>query len=180
MITMSHGTKKSVDIVKMAPPATSYSLTSPKKEDMGSSSGFEEGSNESQQITFDCSKPPVAEDFSKEMHVEVNSNKQKKSVSPTKNCAAVTKTPQEETFPEYTTVAMNHKTKKSRSVKVVEEIYDVVVNQLATRKASSSIPPRVEPYAVCTLPALCKAPQNQCVVDKDSSPATDEEYTNYK
>ena len=178
MITTNDGTNKSVDIVQIAPPTTSYSLTSTNEEDTGSSLGFEEGSNESQQITFDCSKPPVAEDFSKEMHVEGNSNKRKKSVSPTKNCAAVTKTPQEGKFTKYATVAMKHKTKKSRSVKVVEEIYDVVVNQLATRKASSSIPPHVEPYAVCILPALCKAPQNQCVVGKDSPPATDGEYKN--
>ena len=182
MITMSHGTKKSVDIVEMAPPTTSYSLTSPNEEDTGSSSGFEEGSTDgslSQQATYDSSKPPVAKDLSKEMHVEGDSsNKRIKSVSPTKNCAAVAKTPHEEKFPEYATVAMNHKTKKLRSVKVVEEIYDVVVNQSVTRKASSSIPPHVEPYAVCTLPALCKAPQNQCAVGKDSPPATDEEYKN--
>ena len=181
MITMSHGTKKSVDLEEMASPTTSYSLTSTKEEDTGSSLGFEEGSNDgslSQQVTYDSSKPPVAEDFSKEMDVEGDSNKQKKSVSPTKKCAAVTKTPQKEKCPKYATVATNRKTKKSRSVKVVEEIYDVVVNQLAARKVSSSIPPHVEPYAVCTLPALCKAPQNQCAVDKDSPPTTDEEYKN--
>ena len=184
VITLSHGTKKSVNIEEMAPPTTSYSLTSTNEEDTGSSSGIEEGSNDcslSQQATYNILKPPVAEDFSKEMHVESDSsNKQIKSVPPTKNCAAVTvtKTPQEEKFPEYATVASNRKTKKCRSVKVVEEIYDVVVNQLATRKASSSIPPRVEPYAVCILPALCKAPQTQCAVSKDSPPATDEEYKN--
>ena len=182
MTTLSHGTKKSVDMEEMASPTTSYSPTSTNEEDTGSSSGFEEGSNDgslSQQATYIISKPPVAEDFSKEMNVEGDSsNKRKTSVPPTKSCAAVTKILQEEKFPEYATVAMNHRTKKSRSVKVVEEIYDVVVNQLPTRRASSSIPLCVEPYAVCTLPALCKAPQNQCAVDKDSSPTTDEEYKN--
>ena len=182
MTTMSHGTKKSVNIEEMASPTTSCSLTSTNEEDTGSSSGFEKGSNDgclSQQVTYNSSKPPVAEDFSKEMDVECDSsNKQMKSAPQTKNCAAVTKTPQEENFPEYATVAMNHKTKKCRSVKVVEEICDVVVNQLAARKASSSIPPHVEPYAVCTFPALCQAPQNQCAVDKDSPPTTDEEYKN--
>ena len=183
MTTMSHGTKKSVDIEEMAPPITSYSLTSTNEEDTGSSSGFEEGSNDgslNQQATCNISiKAPVAEDFSKEMHVEGDSsNKRINSVPPTKNCAAVTKAPQEEKFPEYATVTMDRKTNKSRSVKIVGEIYDVVVNQLATRKASSSIPPHVEPYAVCTLPALCKASQNQCAVDKDSSPTTDEQYKN--
>ena len=183
MITMSHGAKKSVDTEEMASRTTSCNLTSTNEEDTGSSSGFEEGSNDgslNQQATYNILiKAPVAEDFSKEMNVEGDSrNKQINIVPPTKNCAAVTKTPQEENFPEYASVAMNHKSKKSRSVKVVEDIYDVVVNQLATRKASSSIPPHVEPYAVCTLPALCKAPQNQCAVGKDSPPATDEEYKN--
>ena len=180
MIKTNHGIKKSMNNDDMVPPSTSYSLTSPNEEDRGSSSGFEEGSNDgslSQQATHQSSKPPVAEDFSKEMHVEGgSSNKLKQAVPQTKKPAAVTETPQEEKFPEYATVAMNRKTKKPRNVKVVEEINDVVVNQLATRKALSSIPSRVEPYAVCTLPVLSKVPRNQCAIGKDSPAATDEEY----
>ena len=177
MITTSHGIKKSMNNDDMVPPSTSYSLTSPNKEDTGSLSGFEEGSNDgslSQQTTHQSSKPPVAEDFLKDTNVEGDSsNKQKQALPPTKKPAAVTKTPQEGKIPEYATVAMNRKTKKPRNVKAVEGIYDVVVNQLATRKASSSTPSHVEPYAVCTLPALSKVPQNQCA---ESSSATAEEY----
>ena len=184
MITVSHGIKKSMNNDDMVPPSTSYSLTSPNEEDAGSSSEFEEGSNDgslSQQATHQSSKPPVVEDFSKEMHVEGgSSNRQKQPVPPTKKPAAVTKTPQEEKFPKYATVAMNRKTKKPRNVKPVEGIYDVVVNQLATRKASSSTPPHVEPYAVCTLPALSTVPRNQCAIGKDSPAATDEEYKHNK
>ena len=76
MITMSHGIKKSMNNDDMVLPSTSYSLTSPK-EDTGSSSGFEEGSNDdslNRQATDLSTKPPVAEDFSKEMHVESGSS----------------------------------------------------------------------------------------------------------
>ena len=184
MITVSHGIKKSMNNNEMVPPSTSYSLTSPNEEDTGSSPGFEEGSNDgslSQQATHQSSKPPVAEDFSKEMNVEGgSSNKRKQAVPPTKKCESVTKTPQEEKFPEYTTVAMNYKTKKPRNVKAVEGIYNVVVNQLAARKASSSTPPHVEPYAVCTLPTVSKVPQYQCAIGKDSPAATDEKYKHNK
>ena len=178
MITMSHGIKKSMNNDDMVPPSTSYSLTSPNEKNTGNSSGFEEGSNDgslSQQATHQSSKPPVEEDFSKDTHFEGGSSK--KAVPPTKTPAAVTKTPQEGKFPEYATVAMNRKTKKPRNVKVVEGIYDVVVNQFATRKASSSTPSRVEPHAACTLPALSKVPQNQCA---ESSSATAEEYKHSK
>ena len=178
MITTSHGIKNSMSNDEMVPPSTSYSLPSPNEEDTGSSSGFEEGSNDgslSQQATHQSSKPPVEEDFSKDTHFEGGSSK--KAVPPTKNPAAVTKTPQEGKFPEYATVAMNRKTKKPRNVKVVEGIYDVVVNQFATRKASSSTPSRVEPYAACNLPALSKVPQNQCA---EFSSATAEEYKHSK
>ena len=179
MITMSHGIKKTMNNDEMVPPSTSYSLTSPNEENTGSSPGFEEGSNDgslSHQATHQSSKPPVAEDFLKEMHVEGgSSNKRKQAVPQTKKPAAVTKTPQEGKFPKYATVAMNRKTKKPSNVKAVEGIYDVVVNQLATRKASSSTLPHVEPYAVCTLPALSEVPQNQGAVGK-SSPETNEEY----
>ena len=172
--------KKSVDIDEIVPPSNAYSLTLADEEDTVSSPGFEEGSNDgslSYQATHQSSKPPVAEDFSKEVHVEGgSSNKRKMVVPPTKS---VTKTPQEEKFPEYATVAMNHKTKKPKNAKVLEGIYDVVVNQLAARKASSSTPSHVEPYAVCTLPALSKVPQYQCAVGK-SSPETDEEYKHSK
>ena len=183
MITMSHGIKKSMNNDDMVPPSTSYSLTFPNEEDTGSSSEFEEGSNDgslNQQNTHQSSKPPVAEDFSKDTQVEGgSSNKLKQAVPPTKKSAAVTETPQEEKFLEYATAAMNRKTKKLRNVKAVEGTYDVVVNQLATRKVSSSTPPHVEPYAVCTLPALSKVPQNQCAVGK-SSPETDEKYKHSK
>ena len=181
MITMSHGIKKSMNNDDMVPPSTSYSLTSPNEEDTGSSSGFEEGSNDcsqSQKATHQSSKPPVEEDFSKDMHVEGGSSQ--KAIPPTKKPAAVTKTPQEGKFPEYATVAMNRKTKKPRNVKAVEQIYNVVVNQLAARKASSSTPPHVEPYAVCTLPAPSKVPRYQCAVGKDSPAATDEDYKQIK
>ena len=53
-ITMSHGIKKSMNIVEeiydvtMVPPATSDDLISTEEEDTGSSSGYEEGSNGSQ------------------------------------------------------------------------------------------------------------------------------------
>ena len=184
MIRVSHGIKKSMNNDDMVPPSTSYSLTSPNEEDTESSPGFEEGSNDgslSQQATHQSSKPPVAEHFSKDMHVEGgSSNKLKKAVPLTKKPAAVTKTPQEEKFPEYATVAMNRKTKKPRNVKAVEGIYDVVVNQLATRKASSSTPSRVEPYAVCTLPAVSKVLRSQCAIGKDSPASTDEEYKQIK
>ena len=184
VITTSHGIKKSMNNDDMVPPSTSYSLTSPNEEDTVSSPGFEEGSNDgslSQEATHLSSKPPVAEHFSKDMNVEGgSSNKRKQAVPPTKKPAAVTETPQEEKFPEYATVAMNRKTKKPRNVKAVEGMYDVVVNQLATRKASSSTPSHVEPYAVCTLPALSKVPRNQCAVGKDSLAATDEEYKQNK
>ena len=174
MITMSHGIKKSKNNDDMVPPSTSYSLTSPNEEDIGSSPGFEEGNNNgslSHQTTDQSSKPPVEEDFSKDMNVEGgSSNKRKQVVPQTKKPAAVTKTPQEEKFPEYATVAMNRKTKKPRNVKAVEGIYDVVVNQSATRKASSSTPSRVEPYAVCTLPTVSASlqVQNPCAVGKES------------
>ena len=184
MITMSHGIKKTMNNDEMVPPSTSYSLTSPNEEDTGSSSGFEEGSNDgslSQQATHQSSKPPVAEDFLKDTNFEGGSSNQlKKAVPLTKKPAIVTKTPQEEKCPEYATVAMNHKTKKPRNVKAVEGIYDVVVNQLATRKASSSTPSHVEPYAVCTLPTLSKVPRNQCAVGKDSPAATDDKYKHNK
>ena len=180
MITMSHGIKKSMKNDDMVPPSTSYSLNSPNEEDTGSSSEFEEGSNDgslTNQTTDLSSKPTMAEDFSKDTNVEDgSSNKQKLAVYPTKKPAAVTKTPQEEKFPEYATVAMNRKTKKPRGVKVVEGMYNVVVNQSATRKASSLTPSSVEPYAVCTLPALFKVPRNQCAIGKDSPAATDEDY----
>ena len=78
---------------------------------------------------------------------------------------------------EYAMVAMNQ---KQRKVKVVEEIYDVIVNQSATRKASSSTPPHVEPYAMCTLPALSVTPRNQCSVAKDSPATTDDGYKHSK
>ena len=184
MITVSHGIKKTMSNDDMVLPSTSYSLTSPNEEDTGSLSEFEEGSNDgslSQQATHQSSKPPVAEDFSKEMYVEGgSSSKLKQAVPQTKKHAAVTKTPQEGKFPKYATVAMNRKTKKPRNVKVVEGINDVVVNQSAARKASSSTPPRVEPYAVCTLPALSIVRRNQCAVGKDSPAATDEEYKSNK
>ena len=180
VITMSHGIKKSMNNDEMVPSSTSYSLTSPNEKDTGSSPGFEEGSNNGslgQQATHQSSKPPVAEEFLKDMNVEGgNSKKLKQAVPPTKKPAAVTETPQEGKLPEYATVAMNRKTKKSRNVKAVEGIYDVVVNQLAARKGSSSTPLHVEPYAVGTLPALSKVLRNQCAVGKDSPAATDEKY----
>ena len=176
-ITMSHGIKKSMNIEEiydavMVPPATSDGLISTEKEDTGSSSGYEEGSNGSlsQSTTPQSQCVPMPEDD------KVSSCNQKKTIDSTEKQSvdekATTNTPQKgiQVMPKGAEYA------KPRKVKVVEEIYDVVVNQLATRKASSSTPPHVEPYAVCTLPALSVTPGKQCAVGKDSLAATDEEY----
>ena len=56
-------------------------------------------------------------------------------------------------------VSSDRRIKKPRNIEDVEEIYDVVVNQLATRKDSTSTPtPRVKAYAVYTVPAPYEVP----------------------
>ena len=186
-ITMSHGIKKSMNIeeiydVVMVPPATSEGLISTEKEDTESSSGYEEGSNGSQsQSTI-----PQSQSLPMPEHTEVGSCIQKKGIGSTEKQSVdengTTKPPQKcmqvvTKCNENAMVAMNQ---KPRKVKVVAEIYDVIVNQLATRKASLSTPPHVEPYAVCTLPALSVTPGNQCAVGKDSPVASDEGYKHSK
>ena len=174
-ITMSHGIKKPLNIeeiydVMMVPPATSDDFISTEKGDTGSSSGYEEGSNGSlsQSTTPQSQSLPMPED------VEVSSYNPKKDSTEKQSVdeKATTNTRQKgmQVVPKGAEYA------KPRKVNVVEGIYDVVVNQSATRKASSSTPPHVEPYAVCTLPILSKVPQNPCAVGKDSPAATDEEY----
>ena len=186
-ITMSHGIKKSMNIeeiydVVMAPPATSDGLISTDKEDTGSSSGYEEGSNGS----LSQSATPQSQSLPMPENDKVSSCNPKKAIHSTEKQSvdekATTKPPQKgmqvvAKCNENATVAMNQ---KPRKVKVVEEIYDVIVNQLATRKASSPTPPHVEPYVVCTLPALSKVPQYQCAVGKDSPATTDEGYIHSK
>ena len=176
-ITMSHGIKKSMNIEEiydavMVPPATSDGLISTEKENTGNSSGYEEGSNGSQSQ----STTPQSQSLPMPEHDKVSSCNQKKTIDSTEKQSvdekATTNTPQKgmQVVPKGAEYA------KPRKVKVVAEIYDVVVNQLATTKASSSTPPHVEPYAVCTLPTLSKAPQNPCAAGKDSPAATDEDY----
>jgi hypothetical protein len=56
-------------------------------------------------------------------------------------------------------VLSDRRIKKPRNVEEVEEIYDVVVNQLATRKDSTStLISRVKAYAVVTVPAPYELP----------------------
>ena len=180
-ITMSHGIKKSMNIeeiydVVMVPPTTSDGLISTEKEDTGSSSGYEEGSNGS----LSQSTTPHSQGLPMPKDAKVGSCNQKKAIDSTEKQVvdekATTKISQKgmqvvAKCNEYAMVAMNQ---KPRRVKVVEEIYDVIVNQLAAKKTSSSTPPHVEPYAVCTLPALSKVSQNQSAFRKDSAAATDE------
>ena len=180
-ITMSHGIKKSMNIEEiydavMVPPATSVGLISTEKEDTGRSSGYEEGSNGS--LNQSTTKPPE--------NASVCSCNQKKAINSTQKQSvdenATTKPSQKgmrvvAKCHEYATVAMNQ---KPRRVKVLEEIYDVIVNQLATRKASSPTPLHVEPYAMFTLPALSVTPGNQCAVGKDSPVASDDGYKHSK
>ena len=186
-ITMSHGIKKSMNIeeiydVVMVPPATSDGLISTEKDDTGSSSGYEEGSNGS----LSQSTIPQSQSLPMTQDVKVGSCNPKKAIDSTEKQdvdeKATTKPPQKGVqvaakCNENATVAMNQ---KPRKVKVVEEIYDVIVNQLADKKASSSTPPHVEPYAVCTLPALSVTSGNQCAVGKDSLAAADEGYKHSK
>ena len=184
-ITMSHGIKKSINIeeiydVVMVPPATSDGLISTEKEDTGSSSGYEEGNNGSlsQSTTPQSQSLPMPEGDKVGSCNPKKGSTEKQSVDEN----ATTKPSQKgmqvaAKCHEYATVAINQ---KPRKVKVVEEIYDVIVNQSATRKASSSTPPHVEPYAVCTLPALSVTPGNQCAVGKDSPVASDEDYKHSK
>ena len=182
-ITMSHGIKKSMNIeeiydVVMVPPATSDDLISTEKEDTESSSGYEEGSNGSLSQSTTPQSQPMPED------VKVSSYNPKKDLTEDQNVdeKATTKPPQKGVqviakCNENATVAMNQ---KPRRVKVVEEIYDAIVNQLAAKKTSSPTPPHIELYAVCTLPALCVNPGNQCAVGKDLLAAADEGYKHSK
>ena len=135
----------------MAPRAISDGLISTEKEDTGSSSGYEEGSNGS----LSQSTTPQSQSLPMPENDKVGSCNPKKAIDSIEKQSvdkkATTKTPQKgmqvvAKCDEYAMTAMNL---KQSNVKVVEGIYDVVVNQLATRKASSSTPPHVEPYAVC-------------------------------
>ena len=156
-ITMSHGIKKPMKIEEiydavMVPPATSDGLISTEKEDTGSLSGYEEGSNGSlsQSTTPQSQSLPMAEND------RVGSCNPKKTIDSTEKQSvdekATTKPPQKgiQVVPKGAEYA------KLRKVNVVEEIYDVIVQQLTAKKTSSSTPSHVEPYVVCTLPALSK------------------------
>ena len=175
-ITMSHGIKKSMNINEIndaviVSPATSNSLISTEK-DTGSSSGYEEGSNGSlsQSIIPQSQSLPMPEDD------KFSSCNQKKTIDSTEKQSVDEKATTNTRQKGMQVVPKGAEYAKPRKVNVVEGIYDVVVNQSATRKASSSTPPHVEPYAVCTLPILSKVPQNPCAVGKDSPAAIDEEY----
>ena len=183
--TMSHGIKKSMNIEEIydaviVPPATCDDLISTEKEDTENSSGYEEGSNGS----LSQSTIPQSQSLPMPEYVEVSSYNPKKDSTEKKSVdeKATTKPPQKgmqvaAKCNENAMVAMNQ---KPRKVKVVEEIYDVIVNQSATRKASSSTPPHVEIYAMCTLSALSVTPGNQCAVGKDSPVASDDGYKHSK
>ena len=147
-ITMSHGIKEPVNFEEIydaviAHPTTSDCLISTEKEDTGSSSGYEEGSNGSlsQSTTPQSQSLPMPEDD------KVSSCNQKKTIDSTEKQRvdekAITKPPQKgmqviAKCDENAMVAMNQ---KPRKVKVVEEIYDVIVNQLAAKKNLITISP---------------------------------------
>ena len=183
-ITMSHGIKKPMNTeeiydVVMVPPATSDGLIPTEKEDTGNSSGYEEGSNGS----LSKSTIPQTQCLPMPEDVKVSSCNQKKAIHSTEKQSVdektTTKSPQKgmqvvAKCDENAMVAMNQK------AKAVEEIYDVIVNQLAAKKTSSPTPPHVEPYAMCTLPALSVTPGNQCAVGKDLLAAADEGYKHSK
>ena len=78
---------------------------------------------------------------------------------------------------EYDDIVTNRRLKKPRNIDDVEEIYDVVVNQLATRKDSTA--GRIKAYAVYTVPAPSVVPisLNEAYTPNESVPlSTNEAY----
>ena len=194
-----------VHTIPVVPRVDAYAVCSLPTISKGPVSSNNEGSKSSEyeQQSDECNEdnkpPPAPADFDsiEDIYVEVGTYSPKADTSDSEGIEdeeTMTRNSQKNVeCGEYDEIAMNRRIKKPRNIGNVEEIYDVVVNQLATGKNSSSkiqclptlaslavhahavttVPKstvqHVHAYAVCTVPALSKIGKNAGADDKDAA-----------
>ena len=136
-----------VHTIPVVPRVDAYAVCSLPTISKGPVSANNEGSKSSeyeQQSDEDNKPPPAPVDFDsiEDIYVEVGTYSPEADTSDSEGIEdeeTMTRNSQENVeCGEYDVIAMNRRIKKPRNIGDVEEIYDVVVNQLATGKDSSS------------------------------------------